>query len=95
MLPRYAIEKMEGKTRILLKNEKGRIVATSNVLNSDSDDLDTIIQNCTTIFNNRSTKPDYDKEKEKFGFQIFGKNNVPICVSYCVYDTRQKKHCNK
>lgn len=87
---RYAIEKIEGKTRILLKNEKDRIVATSNVLNSDSDDLDTIIQNCTTIFNNRSTKPDYDKEKEKFGFQIFGKNNMPICVSYCVYDTAKE-----
>ncbi len=86
----YEIKKLEEYTQIHLKNKKGCVIAISNEMKPDQGDFDTIIKDCVEVFGSRNTKPEYDKVNEKFGFTIFGKDNVPICVSYGVYDTAKE-----
>ncbi|WP_062057002.1 hypothetical protein [Aquimarina longa] len=86
----FTIDKKEESIVINLKNEKGNIIAVSNEVNSDQKDIKTILENCISIFGNRTTKPDYEKEQEKFGFKIVGEDNTPVFVSYCVYDSEKE-----
>lgn len=83
----YTIEKGENTDRLVLKNEKKKIIAISegNIKNNER-----VIEACTKVFSNRKTKPSYSNESAKIGFIIPISDNVTPLVSYCVYDTKRE-----
>ncbi len=89
-IAKYHIESEEDCYRIELKNEKGITIAISNTINPNQNNKETILENCVKIFGNRNTKPEYSKERNKFGFRILGKDNTPVFLSYCVYDSEKE-----
>ncbi|MBQ4818577.1 hypothetical protein [Aquimarina sp. MMG016] len=86
----YFLEKEEDFIRVKLKNEKGNAIAISNKIGLADCNIDTVIEDCVAVFSNRITKPEYDNEKDKFGFQVLGKDKVQILKSYCVYGSEKE-----
>lgn len=80
----FEVQKKEEGTVVYLKNEKGNRIAVSNVLVGNITKKQVL--DCAAVFNNRKTRPEYEEEKEKFGFRLFGKDNTTVLTSYCVYD---------
>ncbi|GAA4276777.1 hypothetical protein [Aquimarina mytili] len=83
----YVIEKGENTYRILLQNEKKKIVAVSEPYENLKEES---IDGCIKAFGNRRTKPNYREEKAKIGFKIPINDNVTPLVSYCVYDSKKE-----
>ncbi|WP_281990135.1 hypothetical protein [Aquimarina aggregata] len=86
----YEIKNEGTSIRIQLKNEKGNPIAISDAVDIGQGTPETILTECTTIFGNRNTKPDYDQEKNKFGFQLLGKDGASVLISYCAYDSEKE-----
>ncbi len=86
----FSVENKGESIIISLKNEKGNVIAVSNEFDSGKNDVKTVLENCVSLFGNRNTKPDYINENRKYGFQILGKDNTPVFVSYCVYDSEKE-----
>ncbi|MBP0904184.1 hypothetical protein ACFSKN_08115 [Mariniflexile gromovii] len=92
-----SIEGKDNTFKIYLKGEKDNVIAVSNEINTTDFNKETAIEDSVKIFNNRSSKPDYNKIKNKFGFKVpVGVNQQPF-VSYCVYDSKKEalKEINK
>ncbi len=86
----FDIENKGGANIIRLKNKKGKIIAVSNEFAPKTTNQKDILLHCASVFNNRRTRPDFDEETEKIGFQILGKDNTPVLTSYCVYDSKKE-----
>ncbi len=87
--PRYKVEEIDDKFRILIQNEKGATIATSNDINPEETSFEKCIEACVELFSNINTQPEYDQEKNKFGFQVLDKSEL-LCTSYCVYDSEKQ-----
>ncbi len=83
----YIIEKEENKYRILLQNEKKKVIAISEVYENHKEE---IIDRCVEAFSSIKTKPNYKEEKAKIGFKIPESDNTTPLVSYCVYDSKKE-----
>ncbi len=86
----YVVKEEGASLKIEVKNEKGNIIAVSNTIDPAQKEAATIIEECVTVFSNRNTKPEYDKERNKFGFQIVGKDSTAVLISNCVYNTEKE-----
>ncbi len=83
----YEVEKGENTYRLLLKNEKKKIIAISEEYKDYREDS---IERCIKVFSNRKTKPSYKEEKTKIGFKIPVSDTITPLVSYCVYDSKKE-----
>ncbi|WP_298898272.1 hypothetical protein [uncultured Psychroserpens sp.] len=83
----YTLEKVEKTHRLVLKNEKKKVIAVSGKLEKSKTD---IIEQCTKVFSNRTVKPKYVKETDKLGFRIPINSDLTSLVSYCVYDSKKE-----
>jgi hypothetical protein len=83
----YTLEKEKNADRIVLRNEKKKIIA---VAIANKKDPGNSIEDIVTVFNNRKTKPNYTKEADKIGFRIPMLDEVTPLVSYCIYDSKKE-----
>ncbi len=83
----YSIEKVENTDRLLLKNEKKKVIAIAEDYEKGRENN---IEDYTKFFRNRKTKPSYIKETAKIGFRIFINNDLAPLVSYCIYDSKKE-----
>ncbi|MEW7289058.1 hypothetical protein [Aquimarina sp. 2304DJ70-9] len=83
----YTTEKGENTYKILLQNEKKKIIAVSDGYENHREE---IIDGCIKVFGNRRTKPSYKEEKTKIGFKIPVQDTITPLVSYCVYDSKKE-----
>ncbi len=83
----YALEKEKNTARLVLKNEKKKIIA---VAVAGKKDKATQIADFVSVFNDRKTKPTYITEANKVGFKIAMNDTITPIVSYCVYDSKKE-----
>ncbi|GAA4272693.1 hypothetical protein U6A24_08060 [Aquimarina gracilis] len=86
-LKNFSVEKRGEYSVVCLKNEKGKVIAQSNEFSTKENDERIVLETCVSIFGDRKTQPEYNEERKKYGFQILGKDNTPMFMSYCVYDS--------
>ncbi|NER12061.1 hypothetical protein GWK08_01285 [Leptobacterium flavescens] len=84
----YEFKRDGNSVLIILKNEKGNPIATTERLRLEEQETAAVIENCSRVFGNRNTKPEYEKEAEKFGFKIPSRSEDQMLVSYCVYNSK-------
>ncbi|MCX2680326.1 hypothetical protein OOZ15_10275 [Galbibacter sp. EGI 63066] len=82
------VEKEKGVYVIYLKGEKGNNIAVSGEIDSSQFNSDKAIDEFVSVFTNRNTQPDYDKERDKFGFNI-PVNKTEFLVSYIAFNTEK------
>ncbi len=86
----YELQNKDNTLRLRLLNAKGKCIAVSDSITKDQYDQDSLIADCCRVFDNRNTKPRYEKVTEKYGFRIPKKNGLPMLVSYNNYNSERE-----
>ena len=86
----FTLEKEAETVRLNLRNEKGKSIARSNEIALQELDVEELVADCVRVFGNRSTKPRYESQSDKFGFRIHRKNGTPLLNSYCIYESEKE-----
>ena len=86
----FTLHKKDKQLRLTLRNEKGKVIATSNEIAGEKLNVEGLVADCVRVFVNRSTRPRYENQPAKFGFKIQRKKGAHLLSSYCVYDSEKE-----